>query len=256
MRSRPCSREIPDEATIVVGGDVVAVGAQPAETLERLRALGDRVRVAPRQHRPGADAGRGRGSRRRRWSRRRGAGLSEEQIAFLHELPPTVQIGRVLYCHASPRNDMDIFTEETPEERIAFLFEDVDADVVVCGHSHTQFERVVAGRRVVNAGSVGIAVRGRSRAPTGCSTSSTGARPTKGRRSSDRATRLSRGSPSLGSDLVPIGRVGKPHGLDGSFFVEGPSEREEAFANGATLYVDGEAGEDRRRAARLPAAAP
>ena len=44
----------------------------------------------------------------------------------------------------------------------------------------------------------------------------------------------------MGSDLVPIGRVGKPHGLDGSFFVEGPSEREEAFAKGATLYVDGE----------------
>ena len=42
------------------------------------------------------------------------------------------------------------------------------------------------------------------------------------------------------SDLVPIGRVGKPHGLDGSFFVEGPSEREEAFAAGATVHVDGE----------------
>jgi 16S rRNA processing protein RimM len=41
-------------------------------------------------------------------------------------------------------------------------------------------------------------------------------------------------------DLVPIGRVGKPHGLDGSFFVEGPSEREEAFAKGATVHVDGE----------------
>ena len=43
----------------------------------------------------------------------------------------------------------------------------------------------------------------------------------------------------MGSELVPIGRVGKPHGLDGSFFVEGPSEREEAFAKGATVYVDG-----------------
>ena len=34
--------EIPEDATIVVGGDVVAGGAQPAETLERLRGLGDR----------------------------------------------------------------------------------------------------------------------------------------------------------------------------------------------------------------------
>ncbi len=42
------------------------------------------------------------------------------------------------------------------------------------------------------------------------------------------------------SDLVPVGRVGRPHGLDGSFFVEGPSERAETFERGATLYVDGE----------------
>ena len=41
------------------------------------------------------------------------------------------------------------------------------------------------------------------------------------------------------SDLVPIGRVGRPHGLDGSFFVEGPSDRIDAFAAGATVYVDG-----------------
>jgi 16S rRNA processing protein RimM len=42
------------------------------------------------------------------------------------------------------------------------------------------------------------------------------------------------------SDLVQVGRVGRPHGLDGSFFVEGPSERAETFTRGATLYVDGE----------------
>ena len=41
-------------------------------------------------------------------------------------------------------------------------------------------------------------------------------------------------------ELVPIGRVGRPHGLDGSFFVEGASERPDAFAAGATVYVDGE----------------
>ena len=39
---------------------------------------------------------------------------------------------------------------------------------------------------------------------------------------------------------MPVGLVGRPHGLDGSFFVEGPSERTDAFASGATLYVDGE----------------
>ena len=41
-------------------------------------------------------------------------------------------------------------------------------------------------------------------------------------------------------DLVPVGRVGRPHGIDGSFFVEGPSDREGTFAVGATLRVNGE----------------
>jgi putative phosphoesterase len=147
--------EVPEDATILVGGDVVAGGADPAETLERLRGLGDRVvwirgnadreldpnepGLAP----PGAlDATR--------------AALSQEQIDFLLANPSTVQIGDVLYCHASPRNDVDIFTERTPEERIAFLFETLDVPTVVCGHTHSQYERTVGGVRVLNAGSVGM----------------------------------------------------------------------------------------------------
>jgi 16S rRNA processing protein RimM len=42
------------------------------------------------------------------------------------------------------------------------------------------------------------------------------------------------------SELVSVGRVGKPHGLDGSFFVEHGSEDEQRFAVGATLHVNGE----------------
>ena len=41
-------------------------------------------------------------------------------------------------------------------------------------------------------------------------------------------------------DLVPVGRVGRPHGLDGSFFVEDASEREGTFARGAELLAGGE----------------
>jgi 16S rRNA processing protein RimM len=42
------------------------------------------------------------------------------------------------------------------------------------------------------------------------------------------------------SELVPVGRVGRPHGLDGSFFVERGSEDKERFAVGAQLHLDGE----------------
>jgi putative phosphoesterase len=147
--------QVPDDATILVGGDVVAGGDHPAETLERLRALGDRVvwirgnadrELDPNE--PGlAPAGALDATR---------DALSQEQIAFLLAKPPTAQIGDVLYCHASPRNDVDIFTERTAEERIAFLFAELDVPTVVCGHTHTQYDRTVAGVRVVNAGSVGM----------------------------------------------------------------------------------------------------
>ena len=42
------------------------------------------------------------------------------------------------------------------------------------------------------------------------------------------------------TDLVFIGRVGKSHGLDGSFVVEGASDAAERFAVGAELLVGGE----------------
>jgi putative phosphoesterase len=147
--------EIPDDATIVVGGDVAAGGAQPSETLERLRALRERVvwirGNADRELTPGepglAPEGTLEATR---------AALTDEQIAFLHANPLTAQIGNVLYCHATPRNDVDIFTERTPDEPLIPIFEAVDADVVVCGHTHSQFERTIAGKRVINSGSVGM----------------------------------------------------------------------------------------------------
>jgi putative phosphoesterase len=147
--------EVPHDATIVVGGDVCSGGEQPSETLERLRGLGDRVRWvrgnADRELYPGES-----GLVPDQFVEEARARLSEEEIAFLHELPATQRVGDVLYCHASPRNDMDIFTERTPEERVAFLFDALDVPTVVCGHTHTQYERTVAGVRVVNAGSVGM----------------------------------------------------------------------------------------------------
>jgi len=42
---------------------------------------------------------------------------------------------------------------------------------------------------------------------------------------------------------VTVGRVGRPHGIDGSFFVEGGSESPERFARGATILVDGDPAE-------------
>jgi 16S rRNA processing protein RimM len=44
--------------------------------------------------------------------------------------------------------------------------------------------------------------------------------------------------PSSDPQLVSVGRVGKPHGIEGAFFVERSSEDPDRFAIGATLLVD------------------
>src|SRR5438034_1214222 len=54
------------------------------------------------------------------------------------------------------------------------------------------------------------------------------------RRSSSRSSRVSK------PDSVVIGRVGKSHGLDGSFVVEDASETREPFTVGAKVLVEGE----------------
>lgn len=74
-------------------------------------------------------------------------------MTLRHSLPG---LGDVLFCHATPRDLEEIFLESTPEQVLVPIFEPARADVVVCGHTHMQFDRRVGPVRVVNAGSVGM----------------------------------------------------------------------------------------------------
>jgi putative phosphoesterase len=65
-------------------------------------------------------------------------------------------IGSVVFCHGTPRDENEIFTRLTPEERLTPLVEPLGAALIVCGHTHMQFDRRVGITRVVNAGSVGL----------------------------------------------------------------------------------------------------
>lgn len=65
-------------------------------------------------------------------------------------------IGKVLFCHATPRDDNEIFTIETPEANLLPIFEKVEADLIICGHTHIQFDRMIGKKRVINAGSLGM----------------------------------------------------------------------------------------------------
>jgi predicted phosphodiesterase len=148
---------------IVVCGDV-ASGPMPAETIDVLRGLTNARFVRGNADRglidefdgkapapmPGPFAG---------WCARQ---ISPEQRDFMAGFEATVTIdgvdglGRVLFCHAVPGNDTDVFTVETPDERVRKLMAGVRVDMVVCGHTHMQFDRTVDRLRIVNPGSVGM----------------------------------------------------------------------------------------------------
>jgi predicted phosphodiesterase len=64
-------------------------------------------------------------------------------------------LGQVLFCHATPRNETECFTRLTAEDRLLPLFDPLHVEVLVCGHTHMQFDRRVGRTRVVNAGSIG-----------------------------------------------------------------------------------------------------
>jgi predicted phosphodiesterase len=93
-----------------------------------------------------------------RWTARK---VRPDYTAALASWPRTLRLdippfGRVLFCHGTPTSETDAFTRLTPEEVLVPVFADAAADLVVCGHTHMQFDRMVGSTRIVNAGSVGM----------------------------------------------------------------------------------------------------
>jgi putative phosphoesterase len=151
-----------DVDVVVCGGDVVG-GPFSAEVFDRLARLpevrflrgnGDRM-VLDGVDEYGQD-----------WDAERQR-LGKARLAEVATWPLTVELdidglGRTLLCHAIPTADEPIFTRLTPDADVIELLGDVSADVVVVGHTHVQFDRLLPnGVRVVNAGSVGMPYGGR-----------------------------------------------------------------------------------------------
>lgn len=139
---------------VLCGGDTIA-GPFPAECLDLLAGLGDRLveihgngerMVVARE---GEDAA---------WCADQ---LSDAQLERSAALPSTAELeigglGRALLCHGTPASDTEIVTLVTPDERLAAILEGLEADVVLAGHTHSQIDRIVGGIRWVNGGSVGM----------------------------------------------------------------------------------------------------
>jgi putative phosphoesterase len=148
---------------VVLLGDI-ALGPLPGPTLDRLAGLGERAvwvhgnceremvtaydgGVIPGPNGPSAAAS--------------AALIGRAHRDRLDGLPLTVTLeveglGPVLFCHASPRRDDEMVLVDSPPERWAEVLAEVTAPTVVCGHTHMPFDRLAAGRRVLNPGSVGM----------------------------------------------------------------------------------------------------
>jgi putative phosphoesterase len=147
---------------IVCGGDVVG-GPFPAEVFDRLTGLPDVRFVRGNVDRLVVESVDEYGQD---WSAER-LRLGDARLAAIASWPLTAALeieglGQTLFCHAIPTADEPIFTRITPDEDVAQLIGGVEADLVVCGHTHVQFDRRLPnGLRVVNAGSVGMPYEGR-----------------------------------------------------------------------------------------------
>jgi putative phosphoesterase len=150
-------------ADVVLSGGDLLLGFQPAECLERLR---ERDAVFIRGNCDRAVAGDAPSDDpwidRIAWTAAR---LSGEHLDLVRAWPETARLdvdglGPVLFCHGSPRSDEEILTAVTPPKRLDPILDPVQENVVVCGHTHVQFDRRLGDRRLVNAGSVGLPYEG------------------------------------------------------------------------------------------------
>ncbi len=155
--------EVADPDLLVCGGDLVW-GPLPRATLERVMGLdpartrfvrGDADRdvvdaLAPEPEDEVAEIS--------RWCAEQ---LTPEQLAFLSAQATTLSLdvdglGPTLFCHGSPRSDRDRITVGSADEKVVAWLDGVDEGVVVCGHTHAQFDRRFGGHRVVNPGGCGL----------------------------------------------------------------------------------------------------
>ncbi len=149
-------------------GDLVGYGTFPNEVVEAIRERNIPTIMGNYDQGVGQDsddcgcayrteAAKSLGERSIAWSN---AHTSAENKAFLRELVDSipVQLGdlKVLLVHGSPRRINEYLYEDRPEASLERILDAVDADVLVCGHTHLPYHRVLpSGRHVVNAGSVG-----------------------------------------------------------------------------------------------------
>jgi len=152
-----------DVDDIVCLGDVAQGGDEPAQTLDRLAALGCETVLGNADAfllEVPADSNEEvteRQLERRAWTLSQ---LDASHLAQIRSFAPVVgreiEGVRMLFFHASPRNYEDVLLPESGEDALA-PFLGHDAALLAGGHTHLQWTRRIGDALYVNPGSVGLA---------------------------------------------------------------------------------------------------
>ncbi|MCC6615699.1 MAG: metallophosphoesterase family protein [Anaerolineae bacterium] len=158
-------RELPNLYCL---GDLVGYGAFPNEVVAAIRAGGIPTLMGNYDQGVGHDSDdcgcayktdveRARGERSIAWTN---AHTDADHKRYLRDLPMTIPVAlgdlKVLLVHGSPRRVNEYLYVDRPEASIERLLDQAEADVLVCGHTHLPYHRLLpSGRHVINAGSVG-----------------------------------------------------------------------------------------------------
>jgi putative phosphoesterase len=156
-----------EEVDLVVWTGDLSWGPEPTATLDLVRSLelpGRFVRGnAERALRELEDGTSSEPSERERWmlDAHTAADLDFAR-SFEHSHSVDIDVlGPTYFTHGSPRSDEELLTAATPDERVAAATAEITERVLVTGHTHSQYDREVAGIRAVNPGSVGMPYEGR-----------------------------------------------------------------------------------------------
>lgn len=146
---------------VVVLGDLVGYGANPAAVIETVRREEWDVYMGSSDARVAFDftekPREGVSEAVLAWTREQ---LEDEHIEYLRGLRPggrlLSRMGRVRFCHGSPGNP-DVKLDLTASERqLAPLLDSLAVRVLVCGGSHVPYRRELGGATLLDPGSVGL----------------------------------------------------------------------------------------------------
>lgn len=141
---------------VVCLGDIVDLGPEPQETVERLR---DRAIRCVRGNHDALDEHPSSPllAEVEAWSAAR---LDPPTRSWLASLPASLAVdlgGVTLLCvHGSPRRDTDQILASTSVDELEEWTDGHAFDVLACGHTHVQLVRRLGSRLLVNVGSVGM----------------------------------------------------------------------------------------------------